>query len=143
MAFDLPRDVILPVDHVEVRLAPGPHPFELDHADRIDENWSREQLANPALYDGQMVLLSSLALEGTRLEGTSHAVRFATFLYWRKHETYSSAEHAYAHAALVTADNALMTIRMGPQTASAGQVYFAAGSFEPSDFRNGFVDLHY
>ena len=28
VAFDFPRNVILPVDQVDVRLAPGPHPFE-------------------------------------------------------------------------------------------------------------------
>lgn len=143
VAFDLPREVILPIDRVDVRLASSPHPFEREHSDRIDENWRREQAANPALYDGQMVLLSSLSLDGTRLEGMSHAIRYATFLYWRRHRSYSSAEHVYAHAALVTADNALMTIRMGSHTTSAGQVYFAAGSFEPSDFRDGFVDLHF
>ena len=102
MAFDIPRDVILPIERVDVRLAPGPHPFELAHTDAINENWRYEQTANPALYDGQMVLLSSLSHHGARLEGTSHAIRFATFLYWRKHRTYSSAEHVYAHAALVT-----------------------------------------
>ena len=36
-----------------------------------------------------------------------------------------------AHPMLVTADNALMAIRMGAHTVNAGQVYFAAGSFEP------------
>ena len=30
-----------------------------------------------------------------------------------------------------------------PHTANAGKVYFAAGSFEPEDFRDGLVDLDY
>jgi 8-oxo-dGTP pyrophosphatase MutT (NUDIX family) len=143
LAFDIPRNVIFPIDRVDVRLDPEPHPFEVAHAAGIEQNWRHEQAANPALYDGQMVLLSSLSHHDRRLEGRSHAIRFATFLYWRKHPTYSSAEHVYAHAALVTADNALMAIRMGPHTLNPGAVYFAAGSFEPADFRDGFVDLHF
>ena len=33
-----------------------------------------------------------------------------------------------------------MAIRMAAHTVNAGRVYFAAGSFEPSDFRDGLVD---
>jgi 8-oxo-dGTP pyrophosphatase MutT (NUDIX family) len=139
----MPRNVILPIDRADVRLDPEPHPFETAHATEIEENWRREKAANPAVFDGQMVLLSALAHRDRRLEGTCHAIRFATFLYWRKHRGYSSAEHAYAHAALVTADNALIAIRMGLRTSNPGLVYFAAGSFEPSDFRDGLVDLHF
>jgi 8-oxo-dGTP pyrophosphatase MutT (NUDIX family) len=143
LAFDIPRNVIFPIDRVDVRLDPAPHPFEVAHAAEIDQNWAREKAANPALHDGQMVLLSSLSYRAERLEGRSHAIRYATFLYWRRHPAYSSAEHSYAHAALVTADNALMAIRMGSHTSNPGRVYFAAGSFEPIDFRDGLVDLHF
>ncbi|RUX69633.1 hypothetical protein EN983_26975, partial [Mesorhizobium sp. M7A.F.Ca.CA.004.08.2.1] len=33
--------------------------------------------------------------------------------------------------------------RMGPHTVNAGRVYFAAGSFEPIDFRDGLVDVDF
>jgi 8-oxo-dGTP pyrophosphatase MutT (NUDIX family) len=143
LAFDIPRNVILPIDRVDVRLDSAPHPFENRYAAEIEANWQREKSANPAVYDGQMVLLSSLSHRDRQLQGRSHTIRFATFLYWRQHNSYASAEHAYAHAALVTADNALLAIRMGPHTSNAGRVYFAAGSFEPTDFRDGLVDLHF
>ncbi|RUU07780.1 hypothetical protein EOD10_30810, partial [Mesorhizobium sp. M7A.T.Ca.TU.009.01.3.2] len=48
-----------------------------------------------------------------------------------------------AHAMLVAGDNALVAIRMGPHTVNAGRVYFAAGSFEPIDFRDGLVDVDF
>ncbi|MER9297653.1 hypothetical protein NKI38_14340 [Mesorhizobium sp. M0621] len=143
MSFDLPRNVILPVDAIDVRLDPDPHPFALNNAEAIAENWQREIAANPALFDGMVVLLSQLAYRENRLAGRCHAVNYSTFMLWRKRRENSGAEHAYAHAMLVAGDNALVAIRMGPHTANAGRVYFAAGSFEPLDFRDGLVDVDF
>ncbi|RVD64889.1 hypothetical protein [Mesorhizobium sp. M7A.F.Ca.ET.027.03.2.1] len=143
MSFDLPRNVILPVDDIDVRLDPGPHPFARDNAEAIAENWQHEIAANPALFDGMVVLLSQLAYRDSRLIGRCHAVNYSTFMLWRKRRENSGAEHAYAHAMLVAGDNALVAIRMGPHTVNAGRVYFAAGSFEPVDFRDGLVDVDF
>ncbi|MBX3570217.1 MAG: hypothetical protein KF914_19295 [Rhizobiaceae bacterium] len=140
MSFALPRGRVVPVRSVDVRLDPGPHPFALENADAIEANWGQEFAANPALFDGEVVLLSSLGLEGGRLTGLCHEVRYAALLYWRKHRR-PGAEHAYAHAAIVSGDDALVAIRMGSHTANPGKVYFAAGSFESIDFRDGQVDL--
>jgi 8-oxo-dGTP pyrophosphatase MutT (NUDIX family) len=143
MSFDLPRNVILPVDAVDVRLDPGPHPFALDNAEAIVENWQCEMAAKPALFDGTVVLLSQLAYRDNRLVGRCHAVNYSTFMLWRKRRENSGAEHAYAHAVLVAGDNALVAIRMGSHTVNAGRVYFAAGSFEPIDFRDGQIDVDF
>lgn len=143
MSFDLPRNVILPVDDIDVRLDPGPHPFARDNAEAIAENWQHEIAANPALFDGMVVLLSQLAYRDSRLIGRCHAVNYSTFMLWRKRRENSGVEHAYAHAMLVAGDNALVAIRMGPHTINAGRVYFAAGSFEPIDFRDGLVDVDF
>ncbi|RUU00967.1 hypothetical protein EOD23_22375 [Mesorhizobium sp. USDA-HM6] len=143
MSFDLPRNVILPVDAVDVRLDPSLHPFERDNQAAIAENWRREMEAKPALYDGTVVLLSALAYRDSRLVGRCHAVKYSTFMLWRKNRKLSGAEHAYAHAVLAAGDNALVAIRMGSHTVNAGRVYFAAGSFEPVDFRDGLVDVDF
>ncbi|RWE76319.1 hypothetical protein [Mesorhizobium sp.] len=143
MSFDLPRNVILPVDAIDVRLDPGPHPFAVSNAEAIAENWRQEIAAKPALFDGTVVLLSELAYRDSRLVGRCHAVNYSTFMLWRKRRENSGAEHAYAHAMLVAGDNALVAIRMGRHTVNAGRVYFAAGSFEPVDFRDGLVDIDF
>lgn len=142
MPFDLPRNTIVPVDRVDVRLDPRPHPFETANRPAIEENWRRETAVNPALFDGQVVLLSSLAYAGGSLAGRCHAIRYSTFLHWRRHRETAPGEHAFAHAMLVSRDGALVAVRMGGHTANAGRVYFAAGSFEPVDFPDGSVDLH-
>ncbi|TJX37335.1 MAG: hypothetical protein E5W21_28040, partial [Mesorhizobium sp.] len=113
MSFDLPRNVILPVDTIDVRLDPGPHAFAVDNVEAIVENWRLETAANPALFDGIVVLLSELSYRDRRLIGRCHAVNYSTFMLWRKRRENSGAEHAYGHAVLVAGDNALVAIRMG------------------------------
>lgn len=141
MTFDIPRNRILPVDQVDVRLDPDPHPFETANAAAIEENWRAETRANPALFDGTVVLLSEFGYADGRLFGRCHAVRYATFMYWRK-DRVGTVAHAFAHPMLVAGDNALVAIRMAAHTVNAGRVYFAAGSFEPEDFPDGVVDPH-
>jgi 8-oxo-dGTP pyrophosphatase MutT (NUDIX family) len=141
MSFELPHGVILPVDKIDVVLDPAPHPFERGRAEAIAENWRHEIAEKPALFDGTVVLLSEFGYDGGRLFGRCHAVRYSTFMYWRK-DRIGTAAHAFAHPMLVTKDNSLIAIRMAAHTVNAGRVYFAAGSFEPEDFPEGVVDAH-
>ena len=143
MAFDLPRDAVVPVFSAEIDLDPAPHPFEAANGLAIEENWAREKAAQPALFNGEVMLLSNLRYREARLEGLCHMVRYATFLLWRRSQPVGSAEHAYTHAMPVTSDNALILVRMAPHTANANRVYFAAGSFEPRDFSAGKADIDF
>jgi 8-oxo-dGTP pyrophosphatase MutT (NUDIX family) len=64
-------------------------------------------------------------------------------MYWRGNREMPGVGHVFAHAMLVSSDNALVAIRMGKHTLNAGRVYFAAGSFELEDFRDGLVDVNF
>ena len=143
MSFDLPRDTVLPVDVIDVRLDPAPHPLEVHNLPAIEENWRHETTINPHIFDGKVALLSELSYRDNRLAGRCHIVRYATFMYWRRNRETSGAGHVFAHAMLVSSDNALVAIRMGKHTVNAGRVYFAAGSFELEDFRDGVVDVDF
>ena len=140
MTFHLPANVIVPVRDVRVVLDLAQHPFEATNGERINANWQRETENNPALFDGRVALLSSLAIDEGVLVGRCHMVRYASFLLWRRLRPVGGAGHAYTHPVLVGSDNTLVAIRMGPRTVNAGAVYFAAGSFEEADFRDGLAD---
>lgn len=140
MSFDLPRDTVFAVKEVKVALDPAPHPFEIANAAAIAAHWRQESAANPALFDGEVALLSALALRDGALVGRSHLVRYSSFLYWRKVRPVGGAGHVFAHAMPVSSDDALVAIRMGGHTINAGRIYFAAGSFERTDFRDGLAD---
>ncbi|MBO6716763.1 MAG: NUDIX hydrolase [Rhizobiaceae bacterium] len=141
MAFDLPRERVFQVSDVDVRLAGEPLAFEAANRDAIAANWQAELEANPALFNGRSVLLSSLALRDGRLVGRCHEIGYSTLLYWLKHRETSASEHCFAHAMLISSDGALVAARMAAHTVNAGKVYFAAGSFEPEDFQDGRADV--
>jgi len=141
--FDIPRGLMLAVDAAEIVFDPAPHPYELAHASAIEANWQAEIAANPAYFDGKVMLFSTIRWHERRIEGRCHAIRFATYLHWRRHRADASAEHLYAHAMPVSSDGALVAIRMSPGTANAGRVYFAAGSFDMSDVKDGHLDIDF
>ncbi|MEX0343901.1 MAG: hypothetical protein AB3N20_03190 [Rhizobiaceae bacterium] len=141
--FDIPRDRILQVKHIDVRLMDEPHPYELANLDAINANWAEEVARLPKLFDGEMILLAHATYRDGVVEGACHPIRFATFMHWRKNRAASHGHHVFANAVPVTSDGQLLAIRMGPDTANAGRVYFAAGSFERQDFVGGVADVDY
>ncbi|HEV7252320.1 MAG TPA: NUDIX hydrolase [Mesorhizobium sp.] len=141
MPFDIPRQQIFAVNEIDVSVDAAPHPFESENLAAIDENWRRETRFNPALFDGRIALLSQLDYSGRRLVGRCHVARYASFMLWRRLRPIPQIEHTFAHAVPVAADGALLAIRMAAHTVNGGRVYFAAGSFEPEDFRDGRVDV--
>lgn len=141
MIFDIPRNRILPVTKANLLVDPAPHPYEIAHREAIEANWALEKAEKPALFNGEVMFFSSIRWADGRLDARCHTIRFATFMHWRRHRPDTTAEHLYAHAMPVSSDGALIAIRMAPHTANAGRVYFAAGSFDPLDIRDGRLDI--
>lgn len=140
MAFDLPRNRMLPVNGIDIVHDTAPHPFQIAEAVAIDANWRREVAANPALFDGEVMLFSQLRWDEGLLSGRCHGVRFATYMHWRRSRP-AGAEHLFGHAMPVSTDGALIAIQMADHTANPGRVYFAAGSLDRSDVDDGIVDI--
>jgi 8-oxo-dGTP pyrophosphatase MutT (NUDIX family) len=128
-----PEQTVFHVRRVAIRVLPGEHPFFLAEREAIAENWQREIEANPALFNGQMLLQKRVGLDADGLVSEGHVISYSTFLWWRKQTERRGGIHVYAYPVLETSDGALVAIRMGAHTANAGTVYFACGSLEPED----------
>lgn len=139
--FDIPHNRLLPVHEIDIHLIDSPHPYEIANRDAIDAHWERELARQPKLFDGEVILLAEASYRDGVITGSCHPIRFATFMHWRANKSTSGGFHVFASAMPVTGDNALVAIRMGPQTANAGRVYFAAGSFERQDFTDMVADV--
>lgn len=141
MSFDIPRNRILPIAEADIVVDPAPHPYELAHREAIVANWDLEKAEKPALFNGKVMLFSSIRWADERLDARCHTTNYATFMHWRRMRPDTSAEHLFAHAMPVSSDGALIAIRMAGHTVNAGRVYFAAGSLEPEDIKGDRIDL--
>lgn len=138
---DLVPNQMQPVRAVRLHLDPEPLPFALEHRRAIDRHWEVEKAAQPALFNGGVLMFSRMDLEGDELRGRCHLTDYASLLYWRSIRPHPGIIHCFAHPALVAENGALVAIRMSQRTANPGKVYFAAGSLEEADLKDGVIDI--
>lgn len=133
--------VVFPVSGFDVGVGEGPHPLFLERWAEIEANWRAEFAANPALFNGQMLIhRDTRLLPDGLIVGTAHLTPYATMLWWRKQPDRPLAEHLFPVAIPVTSDGALLAIEMGVHTANSGRIYCAAGSLDASDIADDRVD---
>lgn len=136
-----PEGQIFPIDGFEIRVSDAPHPFAAGREDAIRENWRAEIAANPALFDGRMLLQSDVSISRAGIFTTAHPVSFSTFLLWRKSRPDVIGHHLFGLPVIISSDGAVIAIRMSQHTANPGKVYCAAGSLDESDVIDGVCDL--
>lgn len=121
-------------------------PFEHAQAAKIDTHWQERVAQNPHLFNGRVLLMHQSEISEAdgmrRLTGTCFLADYKSFIAWRdfgcRDETIANV---FAMAALRSADGAFLLGEMGPTTASAGRIYFPAGTPDPSDLKDTMVDL--
>ncbi len=136
-----PERRVFPIRSIELTVLAGEHPLSTTEAAAISDNWKRETDANPALFDGRMVLFQRLVASEEGVRGEGYVTPFSAFMWWRRQQPRASGFHVFAYPVVASSDGALVAIRMGPKTANAGQVYFAAGSLEDVDIVDGRCDV--
>jgi 8-oxo-dGTP pyrophosphatase MutT (NUDIX family) len=130
------------VERVECRLEDRPWAWADREAARIDAHWAALVEKKPALYDGPVLLMHAGRIEGSAFRGSYFGARFSRFMAWRDFGYPDpSIRNGFAMAALRSSDGAFLLGEMGAHTANAGQIYFPSGTPDPSDVRDGMVDL--
>jgi 8-oxo-dGTP pyrophosphatase MutT (NUDIX family) len=134
------------VDALDFRLGQGVWDFARERAAEIAAHWERRLARQPRLFNGRVLMLGSHRIEtrgGRRvLSGEFFETAFADFLAWREFGfPPSNAANGFSMAALRGADGAFLLGEMSPHTASAGAIYFAAGTPDPQDAFGEIVDL--
>jgi 8-oxo-dGTP pyrophosphatase MutT (NUDIX family) len=126
----------------DVRVMDGPHPLQAMRQAEIEANWRAEQAANPALFNGEMLMHRDIRIgKDGLLTANAHLTSYATMLWWRKQHDRPVAEHLFPIAVPITRDGAILAIEMGAHTANGGRVYCAAGSLDVHDIVGGRVDF--
>lgn len=133
---------VVPVERLELAFAPRPWPFAAERRSEIDRHFKQLKAAQPALWNGRVLLLSDHVLDGAVFRGRYFETDYASFLAWRDWDFPDlSVKNCFAMSALRTADGAFLLGEMGSHTANAGRIYFPAGTPDPDDIDGDRVDL--
>lgn len=134
---------ILRVREIEAAYAPRPWAWAEENAGLIASHWARRLAEQPRMFDGRVLLMRDMRLEGDVFRAAYFEVGFSAFLTF-KETGFPDPEVAngFAMGALRAADGAFVLGVMGPHTANRGRIYFPAGTPDRSDITpDGRVDL--
>jgi 8-oxo-dGTP pyrophosphatase MutT (NUDIX family) len=131
------------LDGVEIALAPDAWNFAVKRRAEIDRHFAERRRAQPALWNGKVVLLRGCTTDSGVLRGNCFETDFASFLAWRDWDFPDRGVfNVFAAAALRAADGAYLLGEMAPSTANAGMLTFPCGTPEPADVgADGMLDL--
>jgi 8-oxo-dGTP pyrophosphatase MutT (NUDIX family) len=119
-----------------------PWPFALERRAEIDAHFARQVHENPALWNGRVLLGRNPVFSGERLSASYFETDFASFLAWRDWGFPDKGVfNGFGMGALLSSDGAFVLGEMGRHTANAGRIYFASGTPDLDDIRDGAVDI--
>ena len=133
---------IIPLTRLDLRFEPAPWPFADQHRAEIDAHFATLRIEKPEMWNGRVLLLRRGEISGGVLSGAYSEADFASFIAWRDWGFPDKAiRNCFPMAALRSSDGAFLLGVMGRHTATAGQIYFPAGTPDPSDVDGDTVDL--
>jgi hypothetical protein len=133
---------VVPFERFDLRFVPRAWAFADLNRAAIDARFAAKQRANPALWNGRVLLAYEYDVSDGVCRGACLETDFASFDAWRDWgRPPAGIVNCFSAAVLRSADGAFLLGVMGPHTANAGQVYFPCGTPDPADVVDGRVDL--
>lgn len=130
------------IRHIDATLAGGGWDYAETHRAAIDRAWAEWTAANPALFNGRVLVLCDGRIEDEAFRGLYRAVDFADFLHFmRLGAPDGQTRNGFGLAGLTSADGALVMGVMAGHTANAGRIYFPGGTPDLDDLVGGRIDL--
>lgn len=134
--------VIHRVTTLDLPVENWPWPFALERRAEIDAYFAAELRKNPALWNGRVLLGRNPVFSGERLSASYFETDFASFLAWRDWGfPDKDVFNGFGMGALLSSDGAFVLGEMGQHTANAGRIYFASGTPDLDDVRDGTLDM--
>lgn len=141
MESGIPENQVFALEAARLRLDGGEHPWRVGEREAIDAHWAREQVERPWLFNGTVMLHRGLRFQDGAISGVSHRVPYAALLHWLKTRPEGDVWHLFGSAVILSADNAMLLIRMAARTANAGKVYAPAGTLDEADIVGDQLDV--
>src|SRR6478735_1564666 len=132
---------IIPLTRLDLRFEPAPWPFADERRAEIDAHFAMLRAAKPEIWNGRVLLLRRGEIADGVPSGAYCEVDFGSFIAWRDGGSPdASARNCFPMAALRSSDGSFLLGVMGAHTATAGQIYFAAGTPDRNDVVGDMVD---
>jgi 8-oxo-dGTP pyrophosphatase MutT (NUDIX family) len=133
---------IIPVARLDLRFEPVAWRFADERRAAIDAHFAKLRVDKPEMWNGRVLLLRHGEIADGTLSGAYLETDFASFIAWRDWGFPDrTMRNCFPMAALRSSDGAFLLGVMGGHTATAGQVYFPAGTPDPNDIVGDSVDL--
>lgn len=117
-------------------------PFAKQRRDEIDAHFARLREAKPQMWNGRVLLAREPRFDGDTFSARYFETDFASFIAWRDWGFPDRAiVNGFGMGALRGHDGGFVLGEMAPHTANAGKVYFPSGTPDPSDLRDGKIDI--
>jgi 8-oxo-dGTP pyrophosphatase MutT (NUDIX family) len=138
----MPAPRIVPIDRLDVGVAPFRWPFADARRDDIAAHFEARHRETPQIWNGRILLMRDFAIAGGTLRGLYFETGFADFLAWRDWDFPDPAVvNCFPMGALRASDGGWLMGVMSERTANPGRIYFAAGTPDRDDLRGDTVDL--
>jgi len=132
------------VDRLDLGVDATVWPFAIENRIKIDALFAQLRRAQPALFNGRVLLLHRRAIEGGVMRGAFLETDYASFAAWQRWGwPETGVVDCFAAAAVQSADGAFLLGVMGDHTFHAGHIYFPCGTPDPSDVIDGKVDFDF
>ncbi len=138
---------VLEIAELDFVLEPLQWGFARTHGVAIASHWAKLIKEKPEVYNGRILLVARRALSARpdgaiKLEGAYFEADYADFVAWQAFgDPGDPVENCFSMAALRSVEGAFLLGEMAAHTMNAGQIYFPAGTPDPSDVFAGKVDL--
>lgn len=133
---------IIPLTSLDLRYEPGVWAFAAERRAEIDAHFEKLRRDKPGMWNGRVLMMRQGTIADGVLTGAYLETDFASFIAWRDFGFPDTTMcNCFAMAALRAADGAFLLGQMGAHTATAGQIYFAAGTPDRADIVGDTVDL--
>ena len=133
---------IIPLTRLDLRFEPAHWPFADERRAEIDAHFAKLRAEKPQMWNGRVLLLRRGEIAAGVLSGAYSEVDFASFIAWRDWGFPDKAvRNCFAMAAVRSPDGAFLLGVMGAHTATAGRIYFPAGTPDRQDLAGDAVDL--
>ena len=117
-------------------------PFALERRAEIDAHFALKLREKPAMWNGRVLLGRNPVFTGERLSASYFETDFASFLAWRDWGfPDKTVFNGFGMGALRSSGGAFALGVMGEHTSNAGRIYFASGTPDLDDIRDGAVDM--